>query len=235
MPKKIVKDVGIMQREILQYELHELGALEAWAKAWDEIISNAKPDDLPGDSDDRDNAARCREILAKVGLADLMDNKRAVDLRPLIKKKMAENSAPYLAAHWLGAYHRMMAQRQRLLSDGPDGETIGVMLMNAQEMGRLHEAFRWRVDVDPQTGKRPEELAIGKRKQEKAIPKATQARRIQAQDTKPDWHDDATFDARLIRQKHPSYSRWRIAGEIHEKYGVSRSWCDTILSSNGIE
>lgn len=147
MPKKIVKDVGIMQREILQYELHEPGALEVWAKAWDEIISNAKPDDMPGDALDRENARRCKAVLATVGLADFMDEKCAVDCRPLVAKGLNEASAQWLAAHWLAAYHGMLMQRQRLQGGNASDTTIGKMIMDAQDMGRLQERMWWRVGV----------------------------------------------------------------------------------------
>jgi 3-oxoacyl-[acyl-carrier-protein] synthase III len=93
----------------------------------------------------------------------------------------------------------------------------------------------WRCGIDPDTGKRREALARGKKAQETARPRATEARRIQAQDAKPDWHDAATLDAQEIRRLHPSYSRWRIAGLLCDKFGVSQNRCDKILRSNGIE
>lgn len=235
MPRKVIKGVGMMQRETLQYEAHEPGAKEAWIKAWDEAVPVAQPDDMPGEALDRENATRCKTILATVGLADLMEGKCAVNLGPLREKGLDEDSAQWIAAHWLGAYNRMMTQRRDLMGGDTSASTISSMLLNAQEMGRLHERMWWRAGIDPQTGKRPEELALGKRAQEKAIPRATEARRIHAQDTKPDWHDNAKLDALEIRRIHPTYSRWRIAGEIHERFGVSHDRCYKVLRANGIE
>ena len=235
MPKRIVTGVGMMQRHRLQSDPAEPGAIEACFQAWDAAAPQGKPDDLPGEALDRENATRCQEILETAGLGDLMDGKRAVNLGPLREKGLDEDSAEWIAAHWLGAYNQMMTQRRKLLDGDCTPSTIAMMLMDAQEMGRLQERMWWRAGIDPQTRKRREQLAVGKREQERAIPKATEARRIQAKDTKPDWHDSAILDALEIRDKHPSYSRWRIAGEIHEKFGVSRNRCDKVLRANGIE
>jgi hypothetical protein len=166
---------------------------------------------------------RCRAIIEKSKRVNPADGPGAT-----------EADAEWIAAEWLAAYRGMLAQRAKLVAGDTSPNTIGSMLLHAQEMGRLQERMWWRAGVDPQTGKRREELAIGKQAQEKAIPKAIEARRIQAQDAQPGWHDSATLDAHEIRQAHPSYSRWRIAGEIHEKYGVSRNRCDKVLRENGI-
>lgn len=235
MPKRIVKGVGMMQREIMQYDPREPGALEAWVKAWDEAIPLEEPDDLPGDALLRHNAERCRAILATAGLAGLMDEKRSVNLGPLRERGLDEDSAQFIAVHWLGAYNRMMEHRRELVSGNIDPSTIGMMLMDAQELGLLQERMWWRRGIDQDTGKRREALALGKRAQEKARPKATQARRIQAQDTRPDWHDTATLEAQEIRRRHPSYSRWRIAGMLHDQFGISQNRCDKVLRANGIE
>ena len=235
MPKHIVKGVGMMQRHQVQYEPGEPGALEACVMAWDEALPVAQPDDMPGDALDRHNAGRCRAILATVGLDALMEGKGAVSLGPLREKGLDEDSAQWIAAHWLGAYNQMMAHRRDLVAGDASPSTIGMMLMHAQEMGRLQERMWWRRGIDPDTGKRREALALGKRAQEKARPKATEARRIQAQDTRPDWHDSATLEAQEIRRRHPSYSRWRIAGMLHDKFGISQNRCDKVLRANGIE
>lgn len=235
MPKRIVTGVGMMQRHQVQYDPREPGALDACVKAWDAALPIARPDDMPGDALDRHNAERCRAILATVGLGDLMDGHGAVNIGPLRDKGLDEDSAQWIAAFWLGAYNRMLAQRRKLVAGDASPSTIGMMVIHAQEMGRLQERMWWRAGVDPQTDKRREELALGKRAQEKAIPKATAARRIQAQDAKPDWHDIATLEALEIRRRHPTYSRWRIAGMIYQSFGVSQGRCDKVLRANGIE
>lgn len=224
MPKRIVKGVGMMQRVSLQYDPREPGAIEAVVKAWDAAVPVAQPGDMLGDALDRENAARCRAIIEK-----------SKQVNPPGGPGATEADAEWIAAEWLAAYNAMLVQRAKLIAGEAIPNSIGFMLLAAQEMGRLQERMWWRARIDPQSGKRPEELALGKRAQEKAISRATEARRIQARDTKPDWHDAATLDAHEIRRKHPSYSRWRIAGEIHEKFGVSRNRCDKVLRANGIE
>lgn len=219
-----------MQREVLRYDVSEdAGAeeREAYTKAIHEWAAQPVGDGLR-----EENAQRCREILATVGLGDMMDGTCAVDRGKLRDKGLAEDSAEWLAALWLAAFNRLKNERAQL--DREKGN-VAVIVEHAQELGRIQERMFWRAGVDPQTGKRREELALGKRQQEKAIPRATEARRIQAQDTKPDWHDDAKLDALEIRRRYPTYSRWRIAGEIHEKFGVSRNRCDKVLRANGIE
>lgn len=235
MPKRIVKGVGMMERYQMQYEPGEPGALEACLKAWDEVMPMLveMPGDWPGDALHRHNAERCQTILATVGMTD--DGMCAVNIGTLRAKGLAENSAQWIAAHWLAEYNALMRGRERFEAGDITPNNLSRMLMATEEMGRLQERMWWRSGVDPQTGKKREELAIGKREQEKAIPKATEARRIQAQDAKPIWHDDATHDALEIRRRHPTYSRWRIAGEIHEKFGVSRNRCDKVLRANGIK
>lgn len=232
MPEKIVKDVGMMQREAVRYDTtHAAGEAEwnaaaAALKAWGEQPM--------GDARIEHNAKLFRAIMASGGLADLMENTCAVDTGKLRAKGFSEDSEYWIAAHWLGAFNRLRNERTRLVARQGTENTLSLIVEHAQEMGRLQERLFWRAGVDPQTGKRREKLAIGKRAQQLAIPKATEARRVQAQDTRPDWHDNAILNAEEIRKAHPSYSRWRIAGEIHALHGVSRGRCDKVLRENGM-
>lgn len=231
MPKKIVKGVGMMQREILQYELHEPGAMEAWFKAWDDIVPTAKPDDLLGDALDREYAAICKDILDTVGLANLMDNTSAVDVRPLFNKQLGEDSAQYLAAHWLGAYNGMMAQRQRLLADGFTADALGRMLMHSQEMGRLQERMWWRrgvVKFDPddrETWKRREELALSGRRQVKG---GHDGNKMKGQQSFAAMHGgEAQKRAQEIARQKPELSWTAIRGILSKQFKVS----DTTLKN----
>ena len=236
MAEKVTKDTGMMQRTEIIYRFdnpEDADAMPNAFKAWADTFPVACPGDWLGDALRRHNAERCRDILETAGLSD--DGKCVVNTGPLRQKGLAENSAQWLAAHWLAEYNALMRGRERFESGDTTPDDLSRMLMAAEELGRLQERMWWRRGIDPETGKRREELAIGKREQEKAIPRATEARRVQAQDARPDWHDNATLDALEIRRRHPSYSRWRIAGEIHEKFGVSRNRCDKVLRANGIK
>lgn len=235
MPRRVIKGAGMMARETLTYDLREPGGVEACMAAWGAFFEQypaAMPDDAPGDALRRGNAERCRAILATVGLED--DGACAINPVALRDRGLTEDTAQWLAAEWLAAFHMLKRCRERFVAGNTSANTIGSMLMAAEELGRLQERMWWRCGIDPETGKRREELALGKRAQEKAISRATEARRIQAQDARPDWHDSATFEAEEIRRKHPSYSRWRIAGMLHEKFGVSQNRCDKVLRANGI-
>jgi hypothetical protein len=233
MPRIEKRGKGLTERTVEMPENWQ-ESLTAWQR-YAAQSPVAKPDDLPGESTDRENAAKCKAILATVGLASMMDGQCSVSPNQLREMGLDEDSAQFIAAHWLAAYNGMMACRQKLIAGDTTPDNIGMMLVHSQEMGRLQERMWWRAGVDPQTGKRRENLALGKRNQEMAIPRATEARKIHAQDVKPNWHDGAILDALEIRQKHKSYSRWRIAGEIHQKYDVSRGQCDKVLRANGIE
>lgn len=229
MPKRIVKGVGMMQREVLRYDVSGSAGAEE-RDAYTEALHRCMAQPV-GDGLREDNAQRCREILAMEGLGDIICG-GAVDWGKLREKGLAEDSAEWLAASWLRSFNRLQNERARL--EAGEGN-VALIVEHAQELGRIQERMFWRAGVDPQTGKRREKLALGKREQEKAIPRATEARRIHAQDTKPGWHDEATYDALEIRQRHPTYSRWRIAGEIHERFGVSRDRCDKVLRANGVD
>ena len=230
MPKRIKTGTGMMQREVLRYDVtRDAGPEER--KAYTEALHSCMAQPV-GDELREANAQRCREILATVGLGDMMDGTCAIDTAKLLEKGLSEDSAQWIAASWLRAFNRLKNERTRLEAGQGD---VSLVVRYAEELGRIHERMFWRLGVDPQTGKKREELALGKREQEKAIPRATEARRIHAQDTKPAWHDDAKLEAMEIRRKHPSYSRWRIAGEIHEKFEVSRDRCDKVLRANGVE
>jgi len=231
MPRKVTRDVGLMQHEVDVYEAHEIG--DYFDNFRDEIP--AEPGQHMADAINQENARRMQAILEAFGFANLMTGKASVHLNPLEDAGFAENSAPWLAAHWLGAYNRMMGQRKKVEVGENINSAMGSLIREAKEMGRLEERMRWRCTLDPQTGKVREDLAVGKRKQEIAIPKATEARKIHAQDAKPDWHDDAVMKAQAIREKHETYSRWRIAGMIHAEFKVTQGRCDKVLRENGIK
>jgi len=195
---------------------------DAFKRSLDALDANCIPRNVR-----EENAKRCRDILAKAGV----ESGGIEAARSLVS--LTEDSAERLAAEWLGSYRHIEALKEKAAAG--DRRAINDLIDEAEHLGVIQERMWWRRGIDPQTGKRREELALGKRAQEKAIPKATEARRVQAQDTKPDWHDSATLDALEIRRRHPSFSRWRIAGKIYEKFGVSRNRCDKVLRANGIK
>lgn len=151
--------------------------LASW-KRFTAQLPVAHPDDMLGDAMDRENAARCRAILAAVGLADLMDGQGAVDLGPLRDKKLDEDSAQWIAAEWLAAYNRLRAHRRKLVAGDVSPENIGAMLIHAQDMGRLQERMWWRAGIDPVTGERRERLAVERRNHRRAFAEAKAERQV---------------------------------------------------------
>lgn len=220
MPKKIVKGVGMMQRHQLEFDPREPGAAEAVFKAWDEAMPViALPEDLPGEALDRENAKRCRAILATVGLAELMEGKGAVNLGPLRERGFDEDSAQWMAAQWLGAYNRMMAHRQILMGGDCSPSNIGMMLMHAQELGRLQERMWWRAGIDPQTGKKRETLALSGRRQVKG---GHNGNAMKGKKSFAETHGrEAQARADLIAAERPALSWAAIRSKLAREFDVS--------------
>lgn len=234
MRKRTTRDTGMMEHEVDWYEGEEINE---FFRIWRETMPRPKQGQHMGDAINEENERRMREIIKASGFSEVASQHGQIDLTPLVEKYIKEDHPAWIACQWINAYRRMLAYRDKFDTRAADGHDMASLIRYAKEMGIQEERMRWRAGVDNDTGKRREALAIGKRDQEKAIPKATQARRVQAQDTKPDWHDSATLDAHCIREKNPSFSRWRIAGILKERleYPHSRGQIDKVLRANGIE
>jgi hypothetical protein len=151
----------MMQRTDLRYRMddpRDVDACNAALKAWADSLPVAEPGDWPGDALHRHNAERCRAILATVDLAD--DGKCVVNTEALREKGLAENSAQWIAAHWLAEYNALKQGRERLEAGDVTPENLSRMLMAAEEMGRLQERMWWRAGVDPISGEKREALAL---------------------------------------------------------------------------
>lgn len=208
MPKKIVKNVGMMQRETLQYDPREPGAREACIAAWDAAVPMARPGDMPGDAYDRETAKRCKEIIEKSKEVNSPEGPRAT-----------EADAEWIAAEWLAAFGRMRAQRDRLMAGDTSPDTIGAMLMHAQDMGRLQERMAWRAGVDPQTGKRGEALALSGRRQVKGGHDGNAMKGAKSFAATHATAAQARADA--LHRENPRRTWARIRQIIAQEYGVS--------------
>lgn len=236
MAERVLTDVGLMQREATSFfpdDPKDAEALRVALESWIEALPASEPGDWSFDGERRTIAELFRSLLASIGLDD--DGMGALDTGRLRKKGLREDTSYWLAAQWLAAYNGLMKARTRFADGDLSPENMGAMIYHSERLGCFRERMWWRCGIDPQTGKRREQLALGKRNQHAAIPKAIEKRRTQAQDTKPDWHDDATIEAKELRAKFPTYSRWRISGEIHKKHNVTRGRCDKVLKENGID
>jgi len=236
MADKITRDTGMMQRTATRYSMNDPSDADHLSRAL-RALSASLPvrvaGDWTGDALRRSNAERCRAILATVELST--DGMCDLDTELLREKGLAENSAQWIAAQWLAEHSALMRARERFGNGDATPGNLGRMLVATEEMGRLQERLWWRAGIDPLVKKTREALAVGKREQERAIGKATEARSVQAIDARPDWHDLAIIEAREIRQKHPTYSRWRIAGELYKNHEVSRDRMNKVLKENGLD
>ncbi len=170
MAKKVTKDTGMMQRTEIKYRMDDPKDIEAIIEAWKKYAERqpqAAPGDWLGDALHRHNAERCRAILATDGMTD--DGMCAVNIGTLRAKGLAENSAQWIAAHWLAEYNALTRGRERFEAGDVSPNNLSRMLMATEEMGRLQERMWWRAGVDPLTGKRREELAISGKKQTRVL------------------------------------------------------------------
>lgn len=159
MPEKIKVDRGMMEQDELRYRMDDPGDVEsciAASREWADSFPAAEPGDWPGDALRRRNAGCCRDILAKVGLAD--DSQPAVNAAPLRQKGLTEDTAPWIAANWLARYHLYTVARQRVQDGDLSPDNLSTLVFAAEEMGRLQERMWWRAGTDPGTGERREAL-----------------------------------------------------------------------------
>ena len=224
MPKRIVTGAGMMQRHRVQYDRDEPGAMEACIDAWKAFAAQMpreQPGDMPGDALNRENAERCRAILATVGLDNLMEGRGAVNLGPLRERGLDEDSAQWIAAHWLAAYHSMMTMRAKMVAGDTSPSTTGMMLMRAQEMGRLQERMWWRSGIDPETGERRERLAIERRDHRRAFANAAAERQAINAERKEAGRALAALAQRMADecwQRNPVLSKQEVARRLHARW-----------------
>lgn len=161
MPERIKKDSGMMQRTDIKYRMdnpREVEGCIAAFKEWADSFPVAEPGDWLGDALRRYNAERCRAILATVGMAD--DGKGVVNTGPLREMGLAENSAQWIAAHWLAQYNALQRGRERFEAGDATPDNVSRMLLATEEMGKLQERMFWRAGVDPGSDEKREALAL---------------------------------------------------------------------------
>lgn len=168
MAEKVTKDTGLMQRTETKYRMDDPSDVEACIaalKAWSDSFPVAIPGDWPNDALHRRVAEWYRAILETVGITD--EGNCVLNTGPLRAKGLAENSAQWIAAHWLAEYNALERGRERFDSGDTTPTNVSQMLMATEELGRLQERMWWRAGVDPQAKKKRETLAISGRKQVK--------------------------------------------------------------------
>lgn len=154
------KGAGMTERlvTIPETPAEQLAAFDSWHKAQ----PVAQPGELLGFARHRVNADRLRAVLATVGMEDR--GECVPDLARLRELDLAENSAQWIAAHWLAEYSALLRGCERLEAGDRTPNALARALMAAEEMGRLQERLWWRAGVDPESGEKREALAIKGRK-----------------------------------------------------------------------
>jgi hypothetical protein len=133
--KRRIEGVGMLQREVLSRPASN-----------DEIRAALEKAFKGPEQRWRETEAWCLEILRRSGTSE-SDHYFA--------RRFPEDTVQYLAREWLLAWHRAQGARER-------GDFV-VAMMFAEGMGVLRERMFWRQGIDPETGKRPEELALRER------------------------------------------------------------------------
>lgn len=160
-----VKGVGLRQHveETFRFDGPVDGHAAAELDAFLGSRPVAEPGDWLGDALRRENARRCRAILATVGLSD--EGRGLVDTQALLAKGLDEASAQWLAAHWLAEFNTLTRKRERFEAGNTGATLVASMLFAAAEMGRLEERMWWRAGIDRDTGRKREALALAGRRQ----------------------------------------------------------------------
>lgn len=150
------KGAGMTERlvTIPETPAEQLAAFDAWHKAQ----PVAQPGELLGFARHRVNADRLRAVLATVGMEDR--GEFVPDLARLRELGLGENSAQWIAAHWLAEYNTLLSGCQRLEGGSQTPNVLARVLMAAEEMGRLQERLWWRAGVDHESGEKREALAL---------------------------------------------------------------------------
>lgn len=132
--------------------------MRAAIRAWDAALPEAQPGDWWGDALMRENAERCRAMLAVVGLEDT--GKCKADQDALEEKGANEGSSAWIAAHWLAEFHGYRQCRARIDAGDRSDRVLTAMGQAMHEMGRLQSEMFWRPSIDPKTGKAREALSL---------------------------------------------------------------------------
>lgn len=162
---KKTRDVGLKAHEVTSYNLRseDPAEHEAHLEAW-QRFADSQPKDEPGDGPfdalRRQNAERCREIIRKEGLGDLLEGDGRVNTFTLRTRGFDEASAGWIAAKWLNTYHHLQDCRANLINGDTGVENVATMIEHAEELGKLQERLWWRCGVDRETKEKRESLAL---------------------------------------------------------------------------
>lgn len=152
MSRIVTKGVGLMQRKVEMINLEDEpeafmpgGKLEKW-------FSEQRTADQWRDA----NAEHVRESLERAAA------KRGLHVKQFVAT-LGEDQAYWIFWEWLCVYNRLARERAK---PEPD---IALIVMHAEDLGKIHERLYWRAGVDPDTRERREALALQARKNRLAL------------------------------------------------------------------
>jgi len=212
MPKRKIVGVGMMQRAVVVASTP--AEMEQAIEAWSQSFPKAEPGDWFGDAVRRENARRCKAILATIGMQD--DGTCGFDISPLRAAGLNEDSAQWIAAEWLAAYNGMRQARERFDRDGSTA-AVDEIARFAEEMGCQQERMWWRSGVDPETGERREALALRDRTASKSRKKGGETNRGEAEK----WRGPACRLAASIMAESPGIKVSECARRVIKRWDVS--------------
>lgn len=220
MANKETRDVGMRQYTVTNFRLDDPNDASAARRAFDDLIKSlptGQEGDCGHDALRRENVRRCREILATVDLSD--SGSCVADTQVLRDLGLEQNTAQWIAAHWLASYHAMMRARDLVSGGDTSPQNLARMIDAAEELGRWQERLWWRAGIDKESGERREELAVI-RKRQKITGREKRA-------MKPDTSFKAVYGAAAqvyaddLHSRKPELSWNDIKRAVATKYGVS--------------
>jgi hypothetical protein len=212
MPKKVKMGVGMMEHTQLQYDLTANGGEVEWQASIEHMMKS-----FVGPDDRRDQvAAKIQALLEASGLPD----PGVAALNHEVYGHLSEDSAQYIGAHWLMSYHRLVSEREELAGTAKPSN-IELIVMHAEELGRLQERLYWRQGFDEATGKRRETISFSGLKQFKG------GQRGGAMRTKRSFLIEYGVEAQKfvddLHTRRPDFSWAELKRHAVKRFGVSDS------------
>ena len=138
MPKTIKQDTGMLEREALSYEPHEL------AEIVDKIINT----DFSFDVIWEENRKVCLSILEHAGVRSQVEP----SWNPgFLDKRFDEKSSVYIATMFLQNHSRLHKYLHQFTTGSLKTVDLIHLIHHAEEMGKFQERMRWRCGIDPLT------------------------------------------------------------------------------------
>lgn len=155
MPKIERRGSGLMEREVVFYDMADANEAEAFATHLEQAFG----------TDCRDEFAASMHAILKASSVVDFDEAREVYRLP---RDCPENSAEFIAHAWIVAHGRAEKHRAEIVTGKETLYSWSALLSAVEEMGVQRERLWWRCIKDPSAKRPPEALAISGRAQVKS-------------------------------------------------------------------